>query len=148
MQVHGSYQDDPREESSAQEMGETQVAMGKSKDEVEPSSQAMVTTGTGLAALPKKLVSKILVNEYIDFTVLPPAKGKAHNVPQSLEGQVLVVQAAHLMQAQKLILDLAAWVRFALYATTLLTHQPNRVSEMMAYQSIIARANAKYRWPS
>jgi len=109
----------------------------------------MVTTGKGLAALPKKLVSKILANEYIDFTELPPAKGKARNVPQSLEGQVLVVQAADLMQAWKLIPDLATWVQcFALYATTLLTHQPNRVSEMMAYQSIIARANAKYRWPS
>jgi len=55
-------------------MAETLIAMGKSKDEVEPSSQATVTTGTGLAALPKKLVSKILANEYIDFTELPPAK--------------------------------------------------------------------------
>ena len=109
MQVHGSDQDDPREESSAQKMAETLIAMGKSKDEVEPSSQAMVTTGTGLAALPKKLVSKILANEYIDFTELPPAKGKARNFPQSLEGQVLVVQAADLMQARKLIPDLATW---------------------------------------
>jgi len=104
----------------------------------------MVTTGKGLAALPKKLVSKILANEYIDFTELHPAKGKARNVPQSLEDQVLVVQAADLMQAQKLIPDLATWVQcFALYATTLLTHQPNRISEMMAYQSIIARASSK-----
>ena len=109
----------------------------------------MVTTGAGLAALPKKLVSKILANEYIDFTELPPAKGKARNVPQSLEGQVLVVQAADLMQAQKLIPDLATWVQcFALYANALLTHHPNRMSKMMAYQSIIARASAKYKWPS
>ena len=109
----------------------------------------MVTTGAGLAALPKKLVSKILANEYIDFTELPPAKGKARNVPQSLEGQVLVVQAADLMQVRKRIPDLAIWVQcFALYATTLLTYQPNRMSEMMAYQSIIARTSAKYRWPS
>ena len=109
----------------------------------------MVTTGAGLAALPKKLVSKILANEYIDFTELPPAKGKARNVPQSLEGQVLVVQAADLMQVRKRIPDLAIWVQcFALYATTLLTYQPNRMSEMMAYQSIIARASAKYKWPS
>ena len=106
MQVHGSYQDDPREEPSAQKMGETLIAMGK---EVEPSSQAMVTTETGLAALPKKLVSKILANEYIDTMVLPPAKGNARNVPQFLEGQVLVVQAADLMQARKRIPDLAKW---------------------------------------
>jgi len=53
------------------------------------------------------------------------------------------------MQARKLIPDLATWVQcFALYANALLTHQPNRMSQMMAYQSIIARASAKYKWPS
>jgi len=108
----------------------------------------MVTTGKGLAALPKKQVSKILANEYIVFTELPPAKGKACNVPQSLEGQVLVVQASDLMRARKLIPDLATCVQcFALYANALLTHQLNWMSEIMVYQSIIARASAKYKWP-
>lgn len=37
----------------------------------------LVTIGTSLPALSKKLVAKRLANEYIDFTELPPAKGKA-----------------------------------------------------------------------
>ena len=124
----------------------------KAKEEPEPNTthpQAMVATGVGLAALPKKLVEKIKANEYIDFTELPLAKGKSRPVPQSLEGQVLVVQAADLLQARKIIPDLATWLQcFALYVATLAPLQPGRVPEMMAYQTIIAKASQKYRWPS
>jgi len=52
--------------------------------------------------LPKKLVLRMQAREYIDFTELPPAKGKARPVPQAAEGQVVVVQAADLMQARKI----------------------------------------------
>ena len=90
-----------------------------------------------------------MANEYIDFTDLPPAKGKACPIPQSLEGQVLVVQAADLLQARKIIPDLATWLQcFALYVATLAPSHPSRVPEMMAYQTIIAKASQKYRWPS
>ena len=115
IQVHGSE----RQESAA-EIAEMLSCLKKAKEEPEPNTthpQAMVTTGVGLAALPKKLVKKIKANEYIDFTELPPAKGKSRPVPQSLEGQVLVVQAADLLQARKIIPDLATWLQcFALYA--------------------------------
>jgi hypothetical protein len=36
----------------------------------------LVTVGTGLPALSKKLIARVLANEYIDFVELPPAKGK------------------------------------------------------------------------
>ena len=60
----------------------------------------LFSLGFGLSAVPKKLVAKILANEYIDFTDLPPAKGKSRPVPHSFEGQVVVVQAADLLQAR------------------------------------------------
>ena len=78
-------------------MTETLIATGKSKDESGHSMQATVITRTRLLALTEKLVNKFLANEYMDFSELHPVKGKAHNVPQSLEGQVLVVEAADLM---------------------------------------------------
>ena len=63
------------------------------------AAQPMICLGSGLPALSKKIVAKILANEYMDFSELPPAKGKGHTIPQSLEGQVIVVQAADLLQA-------------------------------------------------
>ena len=109
----------------------------------------MVVTGLGLAALPKKAVGKILAFEYVDFNEFPPAKGKNRSVPQTLEGQVVVVQAVDLVQTKKLILDLETWIQcFSLFAATLLPHHPGRLAELMAYQSIIAKASARYKWPS
>ena len=109
----------------------------------------LVTMGTGLPALPKKLVAKILANEYIDFAELPPARGKTRPASQALEGQVIVVQAADFLQTRKIIPDLATWVQcFSLYVATIATKFPGRVPELMAYQTIIAIASQRYRWPS
>ena len=41
----------------------------------------LVTIGTWLLALPKKLIARVLANEYIDFVELPPAKGKGRPMP-------------------------------------------------------------------
>ena len=70
-------------------------------------------------------------------------------MPQSLEGQIIVVQAAELMQTRKIIPDLATWVQcFSIYAATLLAKYPAKTQELMAYQTIIAKASQRYRWPS
>lgn len=37
-----------------------------------PKANPLVPIGLGLSALPKKLVARILVNEYINFPELPP----------------------------------------------------------------------------
>ena len=39
----------------------------------------------------------------MDFNELPPAKGKGQSISQTLEGQIVVVQAAGLMQTRKAI---------------------------------------------
>lgn len=65
-----------------------------------------INVGVGLPALPKKLVERIRANDFAD---LPPAKGKSRSLPQSLEGHVIVVQAADLTQPRRVIPDLATW---------------------------------------
>ncbi len=106
----------------------------------------LVSTGVGLPALPKKLCEKIAANE---FSELPPAKGKGRSMSQAFEGQVIVVQAADLMQSRKIIPDLATWVQcFGLYSAVVASQKPERVPELMTYMAIIAKASIKYKWPS
>ena len=113
------------------------------------SGEQSLSVGAGLLALPKKTVERIRANEYIDFAELPPAKGKGRPVPHSLEGQVIVVQAADLIQSRKIIPDFATWSQcFALYVATLATHQLEQLTDLMAYQSLIAKASIKFKWPS
>ena len=113
------------------------------------ASQPLAAVGPGFPAVSKKLVARIRANEYVDFAELPPAKGKNRPVTQAMEGQVLVVQAADLLQSRKVIPDLATWSQcFALYVAILAPAQPERVQDLMAYQAIIAKASSKYRWPS
>ena len=68
---------------------------------------------------------------------------------QELEGQILVVQVTDLTQSRKVIPDLPTWLQsFALYTAVILKDQPERAAELMAYQSIIAKASLRYKWPS
>ena len=75
----------------------------------------LIPTGTGLA---------VNANEYIDFNELPPAKGKGKSV--TVEGQVIVVQVADLMQSRKTIQDLASWAQcFGLYTAVVAKKNPS-----------------------
>lgn len=109
----------------------------------------IVCLGTGLAPVTRKMIDRIRAGEYVDFAELPPARGKARPPPQALEGQVVVVHAADLLQSRKVIPDFATWSQcFAIYVAVVATHQPKRVTDLMAYQSVVARASLKYKWPS
>ena len=109
----------------------------------------MVAMGEGLPALSKKWVEKIQAGEYVDFAELPPAKGKAKGAPSSLEGQILVIQAADLVESRKIIPDLATWVQcFSIYMAVATAKDPDRTKNMLAYLSLIAKCSLKYRWPS
>ena len=108
-----------------------------------------VMLGTGLPFLPKKLMDKILAGEYVDFAELPPARGKARAVPQAQEGQIVVVQAADLLQSRRVIPDLATWLQcYAIFTTVIASKNPARLPDLMAYMSIIAKANQNFAWPS
>ncbi len=90
----------------------------------------MVCVGTGLPPIPKRLVDKIQADEYVDFTDLPlPAKDKSKVSPIQGDGQIVVVQAADLLQTRKIIPDLATWAHcFAIYVAVWGAHQLNKLA--------------------
>ena len=121
----------------------------KAKMEALRATSSMVPTGEGLPSLPKKCVDKILAGEFMDFAELPPAKGKVKAIPQAGEGQIVVIQAADLMESRKLIPDLAMWIQcFSIYAAVVTTKEPERTKNLLAYMSLIAKCSLKYKWPS
>ena len=129
--------------------GTEQGATGQRLGHVGNTNPQWQSVGTGFPALTKKMIEKIRANKYIDFAELPPAKGKSRLLPQILDGQVVVVQAADLLQARKVIPNLATWSQcFALYVAVLVPQQPDRLLDLMAYQTLVAKASAKFKWPS
>ncbi len=90
------------------------------------AQQSLVQLGTGL---PQRLVDRI--HEYIKFMELPPARGKPVN--QDVGGHIVVLQAAELTNTRKIIPDLGTWMQ----------DHPERAAELMAYQSIIAKASSR-----
>ena len=87
--------------------------------------------------------------EDVDFNELPPVKGTGRSMAQAVDGQVVVVVVApDLMQSRRLIPDLATWLQcFGLFTAAVARSKPERVPNLMAYMTIIARASQKYRWP-
>ena len=64
-------------------------------------------------------------------------------------GARIVVPAGDLLQARKIIPDLATWLQcFSFNVATLAPKFPDRIAELMSYQTIIAKTSQKYRWPS
>ena len=99
---------------------------------------SVVPLGIGMPALPKKLVERIKACDYVDFTEMPPAKGKSRLLSLVLEGQVVLVQVSDLSLTRKVLPNLATWTQcFAMYISVISTHQPQRMPEIMAYMSMI-----------
>ena len=96
----------------------------------------LVPTAPGLPALPKKLVERIVAGQYVDFTELPPAKGRVRALPSSEEGHIIVIRAENLAGCRKLIPDLATWLQcFCIYAAVIAEHEPDSTKSLFAYAS-------------
>jgi hypothetical protein len=97
----------------------------------------------------KGLVDNILAGHYIDFTELPPAKGRAKTPSSLLDGQIVLLQASDYLQAKYIIPDLGIWMQcFSLYVAVILTKHPESTTSLLLYQSSIAKLNQKFKWPS
>ena len=111
--------------------------------------QKLIPTGSGLASLPKKLVDRIVSGQYVDFSELPPAKGRTRSLPNTEEGHIVVIRAEDLAGARKMIPDLATWLQcFCLYSAVITEREPDRTKSLLAYATTIAKASLKYSWPS
>ena len=112
------------------------------------TSSQTVASAPGLPAISKKLADNILAGNFIDFLELPPAKGRCKLLP-AMEGQLILVQAADLLQTKWLITDLATWSQcFAIYTAIVTLRYPERMPSLMAYLTIVAKASMRYKWPS
>ena len=109
----------------------------------------LVPTGPGVASLSKKLVDRIVSGQYVDFSELPPAKGRTRSLPNAEEGHIVIIRAEDLAGSKKMIPDLATWLQcFCIYATIITEHEPARTKSLLAYATIISKASLKYAWPS
>jgi hypothetical protein len=98
------------------------------------STAAVVTTGLGLPALPKKLVDRILADQYVDFADFPPAKGRTRPMPAAEESHIIVIRAEDINGARKLIPDLPTWVQcFNVYLAVILEREPSWTKSLLAY---------------
>ena len=109
---------------------------------------SLVSIGQSLPLLPWKLIQQIKVGEYIDFSDLPPAKGR-QLTPTNYNSQLVLVQLEEVERQRKLIRDFLTWPQcFAIYTTVLGADQPHQLPEFMAYQIKTAKCAKKYKWPS
>lgn len=128
--------------------------------EAEPEQEVSGLAGPSIASLPmivpapnlppitRKMADHIIAGHFVDFAEFPPAKGRSRVRP-SIEGPVVVVQASELYQSKRLITDLATWSQcFAIYAAVVSTQFPERSASLWAYMANIAKASARYKWPS
>ena len=53
----------------------------------------LIPTGPGLASLSKKLLDRIASGQYVDFSELPPAKGRTRSLPNAEEGHIVIIRA-------------------------------------------------------
>ena len=76
----------PMENATPQARATTrqEESTGNSQDVATPSQ--LVQVGAGFPALPKKVVERILSNQYVEFAELPPAKRNSRQMTQALEG--------------------------------------------------------------
>ena len=96
--------------------------------------------GQCIPPIHKRIVDRIAAGDYLDFTDLPPAKGKVKQIPAT-EGNIIVVQAEDLMQQKKLIPDKAMWTQcFTIYMAVVTTKQSSeRAADLLAYMVQITR---------
>ena len=115
-----------------------------------PEPRPVSSFSPELPALSLKMLQKIWADEYIDFAELPPAKAKPPNMPQYLEGRILLLQTQELEgNSRKAIPDFITWAQcFALYTAALVQKQPSQAADLMGYFFLMANNAKKFKWPS
>ena len=85
----------------------------------------------------------------MDFSELPPAKGKGRASSQDWDARILLLQVHQTENPRRLIPDFPTWAQcFALFATVKASHQPSMIAELMAYMVEMAKYAKRFQWPS
>ena len=113
------------------------------------SSPSLIPSGEGLPALSHRIVEKIKAGEYVDFSELPPAKGKGRTSSNDWDARVLLLQVQQTDNPRRLIPDFPTWAQcFALFTAVKASFQPAITSELMAYMSEMGKYAKRFQWPS
>ena len=111
---------------------------------------SLVSIGEGLPAISERLFQRIGEGEYIDFSDVPPAKGKPRAQPAQLDGQpILILLQDTTGDTKKLLPDFPSWAQcFTVYTAAMALQHPQRVPNLMAYMFQMAKNARKFTWPS
>ncbi len=94
-------------------------------------------------------VWQIRLGQFVDFALLPPASGSARPTSPHLEGDLVVIRAEDLARSRKLIPDIGVWMQYyLLWMSVVLTEEPGRAQEFLAYEFLIAKGSKSFQWPS
>ena len=126
---HSRQDGDPQ-----QEVGTPPSA--NSKETVVTPQQPLVLS-EGLAPVPAKLVDKIIRGDFVDMAELLRDNLE---VQRRGSGQEEVASTAQPKKGRREIPDLLSWVQcFGTYMAVVASKRPDRVRELLAYQTLIVR---------
>lgn len=99
------------------------------------ASQAIL--GAGLPPVPSKLVRRIECGEFIELSEL---------LPEKLSFDVAEEDSGKGKSKKKLITSILEWVQcFSLYTAIISQKQPERVPDLLGYQSLIIDAHREFK---
>ena len=98
----------------------------------------MVSIGAGLPPVPQKLVERIQAGEYIDMVELLPDSLGTHGSSQAKDEK-----GSKRPKCQ--ITSISEWVQcFGVFMAVVASKSPERIIDMLGYQSIIVEASREY----
>ena len=104
----------------------------------EEIGKSMVSIGAGLPPVPKSLVERIHAGEYVDMVELLPDSLGTH-------GSTPVKDEKSLKRSKRQITSIAEWVQcFGVFMAVVASKFPERVVDLLGYQSIIVEASREY----
>lgn len=102
-----------------------------------PPHRSHVILGAGLAPVPSKLVQRIQRGDFIEMSEL---------LPERLAVDPTSGDSAGSKSKKKLVTSILEWVQcFGLYTAIISKNHPERVPDLLAYQSLIIDAHREYK---
>lgn len=98
-------------------------------------------------------MEKIIASQYVDFSKLPPDKGRTHPLSSQEDGHVLVIYTGRGPCEPALRNSYQIWPHgsnqcFAIYVAVAVDSEPELIKSLLAYMTTIAKVTIKYTWPS
>ena len=110
----------------------------------------MVHLGEGLMPLPRRMVERIQLGEYVEFADFPIMDGGARAMDQAeqdLGDRILVVQAPDRRRSRREVPDASMWGScFTLFERAVLMADPARGPELSAYRETVQKAARTHQW--